>query len=434
MKIAVLAALFSMPLPLAAAPDQSRAQQPAPSAAADRVGEAYLHFMLGHRLEEADDTNGAIAEYKRAIELDPTAADIPGELAGLYLRENKIQEAMAAAEQALKIAPANREANRVLGTIYAALSESASTRGRSGSADENVAKAIRYLEAATERSAGQPDPNIRATLARLYVRSGAYDKAIPVLTDLVNQEPGWQDGPLMLAEAYAGAGRTKDAIAWLEERTADDPRLLPALADFYERERRWPDAVGAYARAVQRMPRNTELKSRYASALLNLGGRDNAAKARDVLTEVVAARSGTPDARALYMLSQAQRRLGDYPAAEATARRVIAQNSKSPWGSRSAASIRRLSTSSHRWSPSSAARAPTRRSTSASCCRISASPTRSSASTTRRSTRSRRRASWRPTIRRSPDTWSMPTSPPRSTAPRRRWRKRRWRSIRTTCA
>ena len=336
MKIAVLAALFSMPLPLVAAPDQSRAQQPqpAPNAPADRVGEAYLHFMLGHRLEEADDTNGAIAEYKRAIELDPTAADIPGELAGLYLRQNKIQEAMATAEQALKIAPSNREANRVLGTIYAALSESASqgARGRSGSADENVAKAIRYLEAATERSAGQPDPNIRATLARLYVRSGAYDKAIPILNDLVNQEPGWQDGPLMLAEAYAGAGRTKDAIAWLEERTADDPRLLPALADFYERERRWPDAVGAYARAVQRMPRNTELKSRYASALLNMGGRDNAAKARDVLTEVVAARSGMPDARALYMLSQAQRRLGDYAAAEATARRVIAQNSKSPWG------------------------------------------------------------------------------------------------------
>src|SRR6185436_10110791 len=271
MKIAVLAALFSMPLPLAAAPDQSRAQQPAPSAAADRVGEAYLHFMLGHRLEEADDTNGAIAEYKRAIELDPTAADIPGELAGLYLRENKIQEAMAAAEQALKIAPANREANRVLGTIYAALSESASTRGRSGSADENVAKAIRYLEAATERSAGQPDPNIRATLARLYVRSGAYDKAIPVLTDLVHQEPGWQDGPLLLAEAYAGAGRTKDAIAWLEEQ--NDPRLMPALGDFYEREQRWSDAAKAYERALQRTPRNADLKTRYASALLKTGNR-----------------------------------------------------------------------------------------------------------------------------------------------------------------
>src|SRR4030095_10775441 len=139
----------------------------------------------------------------------------------------------------LKIAPANREANRVLGTIYAALSESSSenpTRGRTG-ADDNLAKAIRHLEVASEGAAGQVDPNIRATLARLYVGSGAYDKAIPVLNDLVNQEPGWQDGPLMLAEAYAGAGRTKDAIAWLEERTGEDPRLLPGVADFYARER-----------------------------------------------------------------------------------------------------------------------------------------------------------------------------------------------------
>src|SRR4029450_5372180 len=138
-------------------------------------------------------------------------------------------------------------------------------------------------------------------------------------------------GPLMLAEAYAGAGRTQDAITWLEERTSEDPRLLPALADFYERERRWPDAVSAYSRALQRTPRNTELKSRYASALLNMGGRENAAKARDALTEVVAARP-TADSRSLYLLSQAQRRLGDYAAAEATARRVIAQNNKSPWG------------------------------------------------------------------------------------------------------
>jgi tetratricopeptide (TPR) repeat protein len=337
MKLAALVAVFSLSLPLAAASDQSRGPQspPTPTASSDKVAEAYLHFMLGHRLEETDDANGAITEYKRAIELDPAAADISGELAGLYLRQNKIQEAIASAEQALKKAPANREANRVLGTVYAALSESASetgARGRAGAADENVAKAIRHLELATERTTVPADPNIRATLARLYVRSGAYDKAIPLLNDLVNQEQGWQDGPLMLAEAYAGAGRTKDAIAWLEERATDDPRLLPALADFYERERRWPDAVATYARALQRAPRNTELKSRYASALLNLGGRENLTKARDALTEVVAARPTAPDARALYLLSQSQRRLGDFPAAEATARRVIAQNGKSPWG------------------------------------------------------------------------------------------------------
>jgi tetratricopeptide (TPR) repeat protein len=339
MKIAVLVAAFGVALPLAAAAGPARAQRTAPPATAstDKLGEAYALFLLGHRLEDADDVNGAIAAYKRAMELDPTAADIGGELSGLYLRQNKVQEAMAAAEQALKIAPANREANRVLGTIYAALSESASEnpargRGAAGAADENLAKAIKHLEAATERSAGLTDPNVRATLARLYVRSGGFDKAIPLLTDLVNQEPGWQDGPAMLAEAYAGAGRAKDAIAWLEERTPGDPRLLPALADFYERERRWSDAAAAYSRALQRTPRNNELRSRYASALLNAGGRENIVKARDTLAEIVAARPTAPDARALYLLSQAQRRLGDFTEAEATARQVIAQNSKSPWG------------------------------------------------------------------------------------------------------
>lgn len=339
MKIAALVAVFSVSLPLAAVSGQARNQRTPPptTASPEKVGEAYAQFLLGHRLEDAEDVNGAIAAYKRAMELDPLAADIPGELAGLYLRQNKVQEAMTLAEQAIKIAPANREANRVLGTIYAAMSESTSEypgRGRAAtsSGDENLAKAIKYLEAATDRSAGLTDPNVRATLARLYVRSGAFEKAIPLLTDLVNQEPGWQDGPMMLAEAYAGAGRAKDAIAWLEERTPGDPRLLPALADFYERERRWPEAADAYARALQRTPRNSELRSRYASALLNAGGRENLTKARDTLTEIVAARPTAPDARALYLLSQAQRRLGDFKQAEATARRVIAQNGKSPWG------------------------------------------------------------------------------------------------------
>ena len=334
MKFAVLVAALSISAPLAAATGAGGQRSQPAVAAADKIGEAYNQFMLGHRLEEADDVNAAITAYKRAMELDPAAADIPGELSGLYLRQNKIQEAMATAERALKIAPANREANRVLGTIYAALSESAADapRARASAPDENLAKAIRHLELATDLATGQIDPNVKATLARLYVRGGTYEKAIPLLTDLVEEEPGWQDGPLMLAEAYAGAGRSKDAIAWLEERAPDDPRLLPALADFYERERRWPDAAATYARALQRAPRSGELKSRYASALLNAGGRENLTKARDALTELIATRPTAPDARALYLLSQAQRRLGDYPAAEATARRVIAQNAKSPWG------------------------------------------------------------------------------------------------------
>jgi tetratricopeptide (TPR) repeat protein len=340
MKLAVLVAACSVSIPLAAdarAAVQSapRGQRPsATTASPEKVADAYAQFLLGHRFEENEDETSAIAAYKRAMDLDPNAAEIPAQLAALYLKQSKVQEAMAAAETALKIAPANREANRVLGTVYAALSESGqpAARGRGADqADANLAKAIRHFETALDGAVAESDPNVRATLARLYVRSNAYDKAIPLLTDLVNQEPGWQDGPLMLVEAYAGAGRSRDAIAWLEERTPEDPRLLPALADFYERERRWPEAAAAYSRAIQRAPRNAiDLKIRYASALMNAGGRDNLGKARTALTEVAAVR--TTDARVLYLLSQAQRRLGDVKEAEASARKVIAQNAKSPWG------------------------------------------------------------------------------------------------------
>ena len=325
MKVVCLAALWSVAIPL------SVAAQTAP----DKVGQAYAQFLIGHHLEDAEDADGAIAAYKRAIELDPSGADATADLAALYLHLNKFQEALTTAEQALKTSPENPEANRVMGIVYAALVETnRETRPRTRTtddSDENIAKAIRHLELAIAHPQGEPDPTARVMLARLYLRSGTFDKAIGLLTVLVDQEPGWGDVPVLLAEAYAGAGRTADAITWLEGH--DDPRLLPTLADFYERERRWKEAADTYARVLEHPSRSVdmrELKTRYASALLNVGARADAGKARDLLSDVVTA--NTTDARALYLRSQAARRLGDLPAAEADARRVITLNRKSPWG------------------------------------------------------------------------------------------------------
>lgn len=306
---------------------RDRAPQP-PTTSPAKLAQAYEQFLTGHHLEENDDVAGAIAAYRKAIDLAPLAADIPAELAGLYLRHDKIDDAVSAAEQALKVAPANPEAHRVLGLIAAAKIDSRPQRQQDGAAAD-VSNAIQHLERAIANPIGEADPNARGTLARLYLRIAAYDKAIPLLVDLVRQQPAWLEGPRLLAQAYAGAGRTADAIDLLDERATDDPSLLSTLADFYERQERWKDAANAYARALNVAPRNAELKTRYAQALLNAGGRDNISSARDALADVVSTRN---DARALYLLSQADRRIGDLPGAEAAARRVMAVQDQSPWG------------------------------------------------------------------------------------------------------
>jgi tetratricopeptide (TPR) repeat protein len=339
MKLAVIFVVLAGSLAVAEAGQggrSTRSAAPAPPISSNNIGEAYNQYLVGRRLEREDNIEGAIAAFKRASVLDPTAAEVQAELAGLYMRQNRVGEAMTAAESALKVSPENRAAHSVLGTIYAALSETDTRAGRgrtTPSIDENAANAIDHLEKALARTEAEPDSNLRAALARMYVRTSAFDKAIPILRDLVLRERGWQDGITLLADAYAGAGKNLEAIAWLEEEVADNPRLYATLGDFYERERRWRESAAAYASAVQRQPQNRDLKIRYGQALLSAGGRANAEKARTVLTEV--ASSSATDQRSLwglYLLSQAQRRTGDPSAAEATARRVITSSKASPWG------------------------------------------------------------------------------------------------------
>jgi tetratricopeptide (TPR) repeat protein len=326
-------AVFATSVLVAVVIAQPTAAQTASADPSAKAGEAYSQFILGRHLETTDDIPGAIAAFKRAAQLDPQSGDVVAELAGLYMRQSRLEEAVTAGEQALKIESANREAHRVLGIVYATLVESGRRNGRgqenAAAIAENLNKATQHLEQAIDRQADS-DPNVRATLARLYLAAGSNEKAIPLLAELVSQEPGWSDGPSLLAQAYAAAGRDAEAIAWLEGASKEDPDLYATLAGFYERQRKWKEAASTYSKAIQAAPRNQDLKLQYAIALINTGGKDSLTQALDVLNEVVAARP--TDTRALYQLSQVQRRLGDLTAAEATARKVIGQNARSPMG------------------------------------------------------------------------------------------------------
>ena len=337
MKLVAIVAILGMSSALAEAGQARRAPQrpTAPPAAApaspqaDRLGQAYEQFLRARMIRE-DDVEGAIAAYKRAMALDPSAGDIPADLADLYMDEGRISDAIATAEQALKIAPANFSAHRVLGMIYAQMATTPPNGRRGGAAPpaDAMPNAISNLEQSIENPPTFGDFTSRAVLSRLYVASGKYDKAIANLPDLIKM--GWQDAASLLMEAYSGAGRTSEGIKWMEESAPDNPELYGTLGDFYARERRYADSATAYEQALANAPRSFDYRVFMASSLLQTGSMADVTKARDTLREAITMR-GT-DERALYLSSQAERRAGDASNAESTARRLIVQNSKNARG------------------------------------------------------------------------------------------------------
>lgn len=256
MKILVLVAVLGASAPLVAVgqtrPAAPRQQATPPAPAPDRTAEAYAQFLQAHVLADDGKTDEAIAAYRRAMMLDATSATIPAELAELFFGENRPVDAQGAAEQALKVDDTNKQAHRVLGQVHAGLAGNApNTRAGRAQQQEHVTSAIEHLEKSLETPVKLTDIDVRALLGRLYVAAEQFDKAIPLLADIVKEAPAWRDGPSLLMEAYAGAGKTREAVTWLEESAPDNPQLYSSLAASYARERRWVDAASTYDLALE---------------------------------------------------------------------------------------------------------------------------------------------------------------------------------------
>jgi tetratricopeptide (TPR) repeat protein len=295
---------------------------PAETSDEHRQAEAYYQFLLGRYLEGAGEIDLAVEAHRKAVDLDPQSSELRSELAGLYARQNRADDAIALAEEALQVSPDNPEAHRILGTIYAALAEQELSgeagRGRTSRAREHAEKAIAHFERAQDPQGF--DPGLHLALGRLYLSVGEPAKAVPVLRRLQAFEPGLPEGLLLLARAYASEGNAGEAIQTLETAVAAEPRFYRAfslLGELYEQERRWSEAARAYQQAFELNPRNFELQGRRAAALLNAG---EAAEAATLLREVTSAR---PDGRMLYLLSQAEREQNRFDEAEAAARHLI---------------------------------------------------------------------------------------------------------------
>ena len=295
---------------------------------AEASGGAYFEFLMGLHFESQGNAEAASAAYARAERLDPKSAEIPAALAELYARMNRPTDAIAAGERAVKANPTNAEANWILGSLFARMAETPSTR----EPDRRMyaQRAIENLEKANRNA----HPGVPVILGRLYLADRQYEKAVSMLVPYVAEQPDQVEAVALLAEAYQATDRDAEAIALLEKAVQDSPELFSTLGQAYQDSGRWNDAARAFEGAVEERPQSLPLRTQWATALLNAG---DAKRAREVLEEGSAGNSRS--ARALYLLSEAQRRTKDYATAEITARRMMALDPKALGGPRQLALI-----------------------------------------------------------------------------------------------
>jgi tetratricopeptide (TPR) repeat protein len=288
--------------------------QPAGGAASDT---ARYYFLVGRYYESKGEVDKAIASHKQALSLAPGSAEVRAELAGVYARQDRAVEAIDMAETALKQDPSNREANRIIGSIYAALVEQRQSLRPGEDPALYAPRAIAALERA--RQDGGAETSLELTLGRLYLQTKAFDRAIPLLRRVAQQQPGYTEASILLATALEGAGRTGEARDALRAALGENPKSMRGwvmLGELSEKENEWASAADAYARAQTLNPR-IDLSTRRASALINAG---KAPAALDLLKAAAAGAKPTP--MVLYLYATAQRQTGDLAGAEETARRL----------------------------------------------------------------------------------------------------------------
>jgi cellulose synthase operon protein C len=321
--------IWFVPPPQAPVPAQTVPARPSTAA----TGEAYFLFIQGRTLEAKGDVPGAIAAYRKAIDLVPQSGDVRAELAGLYAREGKATEAISEAEAALKTDPTNREAHRILGFVRSAVADNMPAGPQQSTL---VTQAIDHFEKAL--AGGTRDPGVELTVGRLYVRTSQYAKAIQTLQAFLNDQPGYPEGILLLVEALAATNQSKQAVDMLEPLVRDEPDMARArswLAEMYERVGRDADALKQWAELARTNPKNAGLRSRYATALVNAGQIDAGRQALLALTA-----DAPRDISAWYLLAQVETQAGRPEAAETAAKKITEIDSTDPRGPLALAAVR----------------------------------------------------------------------------------------------
>jgi tetratricopeptide (TPR) repeat protein len=242
---------------------------------------AVQHVHAGVDAEKSGQLDVALAEFKKATELDPKLAIAFTDVGGVYIEKRDYAAAIPPLKQAIELSPNLEAAHRLLG--YALLAQGYAT------------EAIPHLEQAHAEDA----------LGIALLDAGKLPEAVAVLQKSLAQSP--DDPELLYYYGRASGLLSKQVFDQLEARFPDSVRAHQMMAQDYAVLRDVPAAEREFLEALHLSPQTAGLHLQLGELYARAQQWDKAEEQFRLETEL---QPGSPEA--FYRLGEARLQLGKF--------------------------------------------------------------------------------------------------------------------------
>jgi tetratricopeptide (TPR) repeat protein len=266
-----------------------------------------LDFLVARDLELEGELEPALEAYQRALSKDPNATELLRKVAELSARAGRLEDAVAHAERAYALDPADRSTRLFLGTLYRFLKDP-----------------VRVEQVLREPNGLPFDPDAALLLYGTLSEAQRYGEAKEVARWLIENEPDGLRGWFALADAEEKLGDADGAEKTLREALKEHPDELTLYGAIARGRRDRGDREGeiaVYREILAFEPDHQATLLALAEALIQAERLEDAIP---VLEEVE--RAHPNDLRTVLRLGFLEFEARDYEAARARFERALALN------------------------------------------------------------------------------------------------------------
>ena len=216
------------------------------------------HNALGTYLNDNRQMDEAIAQYRKALDIDPNYPEAHNNLAVALAEVGKSSEAIIQLEEAVRLRPDYLKGHINLGNLLFG----------AGRLDEAIVQFQEVLKI------NPYDVTVHNNLGIALAQKGRRDDAITQFQIVLNLDPANADAHFNLGVALAGKGQFNDAIAQYQAALKINPNLVTArnnLGNLLFQTGRRDDAIVEFQGALQMTPQDANLHNNLGVALAQKG-------------------------------------------------------------------------------------------------------------------------------------------------------------------